>query len=348
MLTSAHLILVKLSLETRDFLGVLSVIEKPTLYFPGSKDQPKPKFPCDLTLATPAYITPESGLTAKLRYVDLLEYFLCSGLIFIGLRNWEKALECLEDAITYPAKDGACSKIMVAAYKKWVLVSLLLEGKPISLPKTTNNGAAKLYHILAKPYETVATLFETATAGRLKSEVDFGAHIWNDDCNTGLMLNVLAAYQKFQIRKLADVYSKISIPEIVNLTMSAETGNRTSTQMVENLIQSMIQDHTLQATMSSSPGKPSILTFTAGGPVLSEAQMKSELAATTQRIQALSQDIKVTDRLLTHDKEYVKHAAKMKKSAKDIMDRGDVSMKGNEMDWNNNFEEEDLMAEGLS
>jgi COP9 signalosome complex subunit 3 len=151
LLTSTHLYLVKLALETRKYEEALPVLDKYIFQFPGAPHHPKPAFLCEQGLPPAAYITYESKLTSKLKYQDVLEYFLYSGMVYIGLRRWENALECLENAITYPTRDA--SKIMVEAYKKWVLVGLLLEGKLLSLPRYTGSGAAKIYHNLAKPYD---------------------------------------------------------------------------------------------------------------------------------------------------------------------------------------------------
>jgi COP9 signalosome complex subunit 3 len=295
-----------------------------------------------MSLHPTSYITTSSNLTTKLKPMDVLEYFICSGMVYIGLRDWENALQCLENAITYPSKDGFVSKIMVEAYKKWILVGVILDGGPRPLPKSTSSSAAKQYHILAKPYETVALLFETATASRLKAEVDAGVRVWQSDFNTGLLLHVLAAYQQFQIKSLANVYSKISIPEVLSQTTSAETGNKLpSVQAAESLIQGMITNGSLYATMGSAPNSPSVLTFASPGPVLSEADMQRELAASTKRIHALTKEIKQTDRMLTHDKEYIKYVQKQKKSAKS--GGGDHGISGTDMDWNAG-DDEDLMA----
>ena len=122
--------------------------------------------------------------------------------------------------------------------------------------------------------------------------------------------------------------------------MSAETGSRLPTsQAAEQLVQSMIADGTLHATMSRSPSGPSILTFSPGGPVLTEAQMKRELAASTERMQTLTQEIRQTDRMLTHEKEYIKYAQKQKKNKNNPQESvGDVNM-----DWH--VEDEQLMGD---
>jgi len=347
MLTALHIILVKLALESGNYQDASPVLEKFILYFPGIKDQPKAKYLCDMSLSPPAYITANSGFAPKFKYQEVLEYFLYSGMVFIGQRKWELALQCLEHAVTFPIKENNVSKIMVEAYKKWVLVGILLEGRLLPLPKSTSSGAAKVYHILAKPHETLAQIFESGSASRLKAEAEAAQSAgnqgwWVPEGNFGLVLHVLAAYQRFQIRRLADVYSKISIPEIVKETTSAETGSKLQSAAAgEQLVRDMINGGELHATLSVTPNGPTILTFSPAGHVLSEAELKKELAMSTIRIHALTQEIRTTDRMLTHDRDYIKFAQKMKRNAKD--GTADLGISGAE-DYNDPVEDEDIMG----
>uniref|UniRef100_A0A8P4FV70 COP9 signalosome subunit 3 n=1 Tax=Dicentrarchus labrax TaxID=13489 RepID=A0A8P4FV70_DICLA len=68
------------------------------------------------------------------------KHFLCyyyyGGMIYTGLKNFERALYFYEQAITTPAM--AVSHIMLEAYKKYILVSLILHGKVQPLPKYTS------------------------------------------------------------------------------------------------------------------------------------------------------------------------------------------------------------------
>jgi COP9 signalosome complex subunit 3 len=337
-----HVSLVKLSLETREYERIVPLIEKFILYFPGQPNQQKAKYLCDMGLSPTSYITPSNNFTTKFKHLDILEYFYYSGMIFIGLKEWERAFEALESAVTYPVKEG-CSKIMVAAYKKWVLCGLMIDGKPPTLPKATSGSASKVYHIMAKPYDVFAQIFEQGTASRLKSEFEAAHNIWTVDCNLSLVFAVLNAYQKQQIRNLANVYTKISIPEIVNTTTSAETGSKLqNAAQGEALVRDMLNNDQLQASMSQSSGGPSILTFPLQGLELSEAQMKQELATTTARILALTKEIKNTDKMLTHDKEYIKFAQRMKKN-KDSSGGPDLPAMGD--DWNGGIDDEDIMED---
>ena len=323
-------------------LEALPVLDKFVLYFSGNPKNQKPKYLSDMNLPPSSYVTPELNQTFKLKSSEVLSYFLWSGLVYISLRRWERALDCLESALTYPIKDGAVSLIMVEAYKKWVLVGLLLEGKPLPLPKSVHSQSSKAFHIIGKPYDILAQIFESGTAARLKSEADFGERVWESDFNTGLVLNVLAAYQKFQIRNLGNIYSKISIQEVHNQTMSAESGKHLpSAQAAEGLVKDMITDGLLDATLSQPSTGPAVLTFSPTGPSLPEDQIQQALAEATERIHLLAQEIKQTDRMLTYDKEYIKHAQKQKKNSKNGA-AGDQGIAGTDMDWNG--EEEELMA----
>jgi len=338
VLSSAHLYLVRLAADTRAYGAVLPIIEKQILYFPTAKEQSKPKYLCDLSLSPPQWMTFSSGFAVKMKPFDVLEYFYLSSVAFIGLRRWEEALAALEHVITYPARDGAVSKLMVEAYKKWVLVGVLLEGKALPLPKTVTSKSAKDFHAIGKPYDAVAQIFETGSAFRLKAECDHGHGVWLQDHNTGLILNILNAYQRFQILNLGATYLTISIVEILTATQSAETGARFSgPQEMENLIQDMIQEGSLKAEISIVQGQP-YLTFNTFGLALSEKEMRSQFAAAAERVDFVTQTIRQTDRMLTHEKEYIAYVKKQKASmTRSPQDQG----LGGEVDWN---EEEELMT----
>ncbi|KAI9048734.1 hypothetical protein LZ554_007565 [Drepanopeziza brunnea f. sp. 'monogermtubi'] len=345
MLTSNHLVLIKLALESGSYMDVTPVIDKFILYFPGFTDVPRPKYLCDMSLSPAAFLTPTFKLSDNLRYQSILEYFLWSAMVHMGLHRWESALQCLESVITYPTIEWP-SKIMTEAYKKWVLVGLVHQGRLLRLPKSTSVGPATAYHIIGKHYETLANIFENGTASRLKAEVDAAMHIWKKDANYGLVMEVLEAFQRFQIRGLTQVYSKISIPEILNQTTNAVTGSKLPTpQACEDLVRAMIHAGDLQATLSNPPSGPSILTFLPPGPALTEAQMQKELVGTSARIQALTEKIKQTDRMLTHDRDYIKfvHKQKRAKAARGGNDDHDVAQTS---DWDDINDDEDIMGDG--
>lgn len=68
-------------------------------------------------------------------------------MIYIGLRDWERALLFVEIVIASPAINTT-SVIQVEAYKKWVLVSLLLKGH-VSLPSPPKSNNITAYLIVS-------------------------------------------------------------------------------------------------------------------------------------------------------------------------------------------------------
>lgn len=63
-------------------------------------------------------------------------------MCYIGLKDWDRAKLFLEVVIMSPTQN-IVSKIQVDAYKKWVLVSLLRDGK-VSILQCAHTPNAKL------------------------------------------------------------------------------------------------------------------------------------------------------------------------------------------------------------
>jgi len=123
-------------------------------------------------------------------------------MVYMALKEWRKALHFLGVVISMPTV-GSISMVMVEAYKKWVLVGLLANGKVsrklssfrvfllsvylvltfpfcqlCSPPNVTAPHVVKLYHSLAKPYVSLAQTFERGDMKKLVAEVDTARGIW--------------------------------------------------------------------------------------------------------------------------------------------------------------------------
>lgn len=206
--TSTHLLLARLCLEARAYSAALPVLDKDIFYFPPitNKAAENIMFPflSSKHETGSTFMTPDSGLAAKLDYRDHLQYFLFGAMIYMGLKEWKKAFVFLEIVITSPVTNNA-SKIQVDAYKKWILVGLLHKGhvsigftsrmgiwlalltshlqSPL-MPKTTNPQAAKQYHALGKAYDGLSEVFEKSLKGEetnqnLVAEANQGTQLWS-------------------------------------------------------------------------------------------------------------------------------------------------------------------------
>ncbi|PKA65925.1 COP9 signalosome complex subunit 3 [Apostasia shenzhenica] len=72
---------------------------------------------------------------------DLFLYCYYGGMIYIGLKRFPKALECLHNVVTAPM--SAINAISIEAYKKYILVSLIHLGQVPPFPKYTSATAQR-------------------------------------------------------------------------------------------------------------------------------------------------------------------------------------------------------------
>ena len=136
VLTSVHVTFLRLSLLSRSYSHALPILERQIFRFPTSSGQAYRKHierpSCSEHTLGDTFISDASGFSANLTYRDHAKYFLYGAMIYMALQNWDKALHWLSIVISSPVNDSV-TKIMVEAYKKWVLVSLLGHGKVIHL-----------------------------------------------------------------------------------------------------------------------------------------------------------------------------------------------------------------------
>ena len=125
--TSTHLLFVRLCLEANALASGLPILDNDIFSFPTDYKDSPPVL-CDPTIASCVYINNVTGISDKLRYQDHLQYLLYAAMVYMGLKLWDRALWLLEATITSPVQHAA-SMIQVEAYKKWVIVGLLLAGR---------------------------------------------------------------------------------------------------------------------------------------------------------------------------------------------------------------------------
>uniref|UniRef100_A0A671Y9T4 COP9 signalosome complex subunit 3 n=1 Tax=Sparus aurata TaxID=8175 RepID=A0A671Y9T4_SPAAU len=135
------------------------------------------------------------------------KHFLCyyyyGGMIYTGLKNFERALYFYEQAITTPAM--AVSHIMLEAYKKYILVSLILHGKVQPLPKYTSQIVGRFVKPLSQAYHELAQVYTTNNPAELRSLVNKHSETFTRDNNTGLVKQCLSSLYKKNIQRLTKV-----------------------------------------------------------------------------------------------------------------------------------------------
>lgn len=87
----------------------------------------------------------------------VLLYYYYGGMVYSLLKEWDKALFMFQMCVTTPAM--AVSHIMLEAYKKHILVSLIRLRKVPALPKYTSNVVNRFFKHLALPYHDLINAF---------------------------------------------------------------------------------------------------------------------------------------------------------------------------------------------
>jgi len=170
-MTAQHSLLVKACLRAKNYKAALSVLESPVITIEPSK----------------------SGVES----VDIRLYYYYGGMIYTGLKQYKKAQECFYNIISFPAY--ITSEIMVEAYKKFILVSLLTEGEVPSISRFASHTFIRQVKNWCAPYEELATSYGLHSVEDLKKCVSQHAEIFVKDKNFGLVKQVLKALYKKKI-----------------------------------------------------------------------------------------------------------------------------------------------------
>ncbi|RAL15694.1 putative COP9 subunit 3 [Aspergillus homomorphus CBS 101889] len=193
---------------------------------------------------TDNHATEATDMSTRLTHRDLSKYYLYGGMIYMALKEWDKALHSLSIVISLPVVNSV-SKIMVDGFKKWVLVSLLRHGKLATTPKMISTHVARAYQALAKPYVSLADAFEKGDHHRLRTEADLGKPIWRADCNQGLVHQIFRAYDMFLVLKLGSTFSALTTGHIAKRA-SSSLGSTTS---IESLVACLVMSEVLEAKL---------------------------------------------------------------------------------------------------
>jgi len=143
---------------------------------------------------------------------SFLSYYYYGAMVYIGNKNFNRALEFLSVAISAPSQ--AVSLIQLESYKKYVLVSLLHCGKLQPLPKYTANVVFKSVRRHCRPYIEFADAFEFHSKESLTTALDKRRLVFEKDNNLGLANQCLRALQQQKIQGLTRTYITLSVSDI--------------------------------------------------------------------------------------------------------------------------------------
>lgn len=135
-------------------------------------------------------------------------------MIYSAIKNYERALYFFEVAISTPAL--AMSHIMLESYKKYILVSLILNGKISTIPKYSSQVISRFIKPLSHPYHELASAYGTSQSEELRNVTNKFRDVFVRDGNFGLVKQVAASLYKKNIQRLTQTFLTLSLADVAN------------------------------------------------------------------------------------------------------------------------------------
>jgi COP9 signalosome complex subunit 3 len=234
-----------------------------------------------------------SGMEAE----DFLAYYFYSGMVYLGLKQFEKALEMFQMSLMLPSIGGRVSDIQVESYKKYLLCCLLTEGKKLELPSYTPDGSLRTLQLLCDGYERLCKVFVKGVVGEVQKVATDCYDSFYKDNNMGLVKQCIESLSRSNIRKLTNTYISMSLAQLASLAKLE------SAAVAEGHLTAMIAEGTLFAVIDHREAK---ITFTENPEEYDTMRMVRQLDAKVQEVVKVSQFLKKSDDDLRRSADYIK------------------------------------------
>lgn len=143
-----------------------------------------------------------------------LLYYYYGGMIYASVKNYERALYFFEAALT--THSMAVSHIMLEAYKKYVLISLIMYGKVPNLPKYTPQIVSRFIKPYSQPYLDIVSAYNTNNPDDLANTIAKHAEVLTRDRNFGFVKQVQVSLFKKNIQRLTKTFLTLSLADVAS------------------------------------------------------------------------------------------------------------------------------------
>ncbi|PAA49162.1 hypothetical protein BOX15_Mlig028374g9, partial [Macrostomum lignano] len=152
---------------------------------------------------------------------EYLLYYYYGGMIYLGLKHYDRAFLMLENAISLQA--SLVSSIMLEAYKKWLLVGLLCVGRKPQPPKfTSTNQIVRMQYVgNCQAYMELVDAFDKKSPSELRDLANRHESQYRADRNWGLVKQVLTSRIKQNILHLTKTFITLSLSDLASRAAAA-------------------------------------------------------------------------------------------------------------------------------
>ncbi|KAJ6751479.1 hypothetical protein OIU85_001959 [Salix viminalis] len=219
------------------------------------------------------------------------------GMICIGQKRFQKALELLHNVVTAPM--SSINAIAVEAFKKYVLVSLIYNGQIYAGGFEVLFGfhsLTRLFLPFEQLYIELANTYSIGKISELETYIQTNREKFDSDNNLGLVKQVVSSMYKRNIQRLTQTYLTLSLQDIAN------TVQLSSPKEAEMHVLQMIQDGEIYATINQRDG---MVRFLEDPEQYKTCEMIEHIDSSIQRIMTLSKKLTAMDELISCDPLYL-------------------------------------------
>lgn len=155
-------------------------------------------------------------------------------MIYTAVKNYERAMYFFEVSISTPAL--AMSHIMLESYKKYILVSLILHGKQISVPKYSSQVICRFMKPISQHYHELSNAYINGSCEEVRNIMFKYNDVFTRDSNLGLVKLVVASLYKKNIQRLTKTFLTLSLSDV------ASRAHLSGPQEAEKYILNMVSD----------------------------------------------------------------------------------------------------------
>ncbi|KAL8594125.1 COP9 signalosome complex subunit 3 [Nucella lapillus] len=225
---------------------------------------------------------------------DFLSYFYYGGMVYTALKNYHRALYFFEMAVTTPSM--AVSHITMEAYKKFILVALMVQGKVPLLPKYTSQVVPRYIKPLCQAYLDLANAYASNNPAEVRTAISKHMETFSRDTNVGLVKQCETAMFKKNIQRLTKTFLTLSLTDMANRVQLPNP------REAEKYVLHMIEDGEIFATINQKDG---MVRFHDNPEKYNSAAMLLELDKEMQKCIKMDEKLKEMDREIAVNPQYV-------------------------------------------
>jgi len=224
-------------------------------------------------------------------------------MVLTCLKQYKQALTFFRMVVTAPAV--ILSAIMVEAYKKYILLSLLVHGRVISLPRYTSSVVQRHHKAAFPQYHEFATAYSTYNTEDLHKCAETHADLFQKDKNLGLVKQCIQSLYKRNIQRFTQTYLTFSLEDI------AKSVNLPSAKDAEKQVLRMIANQEIFASINQKDG---MVSFSEDPEAYDTNKMTAQLDQQIQKVIDLGRKVRGMDESIASSSAYIQKTSVQERS----------------------------------